>query len=607
MKRALLTAAAVLPSAFPFCLQAQDTQSETIVVTATRTARTADETLAAVTVITRADIERSQAQSLQDLLRGLPGLSLANNGGAGKNTSVFLRGTESDHVLVLIDGIKVGSATTGQAAFQDLPIEQIERIEIVRGPRSSLYGSEAIGGVIQIFTRRGGGAWRPRLAAGTGRYGTYYASGGVAGGGEHAWFNVSADHFYTLGFNACDGPGGCFTVEPDDDGYRNTAGSLRAGYRFAGGTQIDFHALRAKADSEFDGSFVNESKTVQQVTGARVRFAPSAVWHAALVAGRSRDESDNFKDGALRSRFDTRRDTVSLQNDFALGTKTLLTAGLDYYQDEVLSTTAYAVNSRDNKGVFAQYQTALGGRHDLQLSLRADRNEQFGRYSTGGVAWGWWLGGGARLALSYGTAFKAPTFNELYFPGYGNPNLEPEEARSTELALAGPLGANTRWSLNAYQTDIDDLIAYDASISAAANLDRARIRGVEANLAGTLSGWDLRAGFTWLDPENRSAGANFGKVLPRRARQSFRLDLDRAVGQARFGATLVAVGRRYDDLANTRAMGGYATLDLRAEYALSRAWRLQARLENAFDKEYETAAFYNQPGRGVYVTLRYQP
>jgi vitamin B12 transporter len=616
VKQPLLAAAAALPALFPICLHAEETQSETIVVTATRTARTVDDTLAAVTVLTRADIERSQAQSLIDLLRGLPGLSLANNGGIGKNTSVFLRGTESDHVLVLIDGIKIGSATTGQAAFQDLPLEEIERIEIVRGPRSSLYGSEAIGGVIQIFTRRGGGAPKPRLAVGAGRYKTHNAAAGLSGGGERAWFDISADRIHTGGFNACNGPGGCFTIEPDDDGYRRTAGSLRAGYRLAGGTELDFHLLRAAADNEYDGSFVNESKPVQQVAGARLRFTPAPAWQASLTAGRSRDESDNYKDGAFKSRFDTRRDTISLQNDFTLGARSLLTAGLDYQNDEVLSTTAYRVTTRDNKGVFTQYQTSLGEGHDLQASLRADRNEQFGRHTTGGLAWGWRLGGaggGTRLTLSYGTAFKAPTFNELYFPGYGNPNLRPEKARSTELAASGSFGrasgsANTRWSLNAFQTEIDDLIAFDASLFAPANIDRARIRGVEAGLTGVISGFDLRAGLTWLDPENRAPGANFGKVLPRRARQAFRLDLDRAFGSAaRLGATLVAEGRRYDDLANTRAMGGYATLDLRAEYALAPAWRLQARLENAFDKKYETAAFYNQPGRGLYVTVRYQP
>jgi vitamin B12 transporter len=604
--------AAILLLASP-TLYAEDNvgiESSPIVVTATRTARTADETLASVSIVTRQDIERSQAQSVQELLRGEPGVSISNNGGPGKATSVFLRGTESDHVLVLIDGVKAGSATLGTTAFQDIPVEQIERIEIVRGPRSSLYGSEAIGGVIQIFTRRGGGVPKPYLSLGGGSYRTYNAAAGVSGGGSRGWFNLSASGLTTEGFNACDGKpspngAGCFVIEPDKDGYRNVAGAARAGYRFASGAEADVHALRAEGKNEFDGSFVNESESVRQIVGGRLRFAPLAAWHMTLSAGQSRDDSDNFKDGDFKSRFDTTRDTATLQNDVTLGRAHLLTVGLDYQNDKVDSTTAYAVTARDNQGLFAQYQGAFGPQN-VQLAVRGDDNEQFGAHTTGGLAWGYDLDRDLRLTASYGTAFKAPTFNELYFPGFGNPNLRPEESQSVELGIEGTAGAG-RWSLNAYETRVDDLIAFDAAISAPANIDQARIRGLEAVIAARLEEWNLRTSLTLLDPENRAAGANRGKVLPRRAEQALRLDLDRALGKFRAGGTLSAEGRRHDDLANTRAMGGYAILNLRAEYALAKAWRAQARVENLFDKEYETASYYNQPGRSLFVTLRYQP
>lgn len=605
-KRCLLAALLLGPTPSVFA----DDSVKPIIVTATRTARTADETLAAVTVITREEIERQQASSVQDVLRGVPGLAIANNGGPGKATSVFLRGTESDHMLVLIDGVKVGSATLGTTAFQDIPIEQIERIEIVRGPRSSLYGSEAIGGVIQIFTRKGGGAVRPYLSLGGGSFRTYNAAAGVSGGGDRGWFNLSASGIDTEGFNACDGKpspngAGCFVIEPDKDGYRNASGSARAGYRFANGAEVDVNALRAEGKNQFDGSFVNESKSVQQLVGSRLRFSPQAAWHVSLAAGRSRDESDNFKDGVFKSRFDTERDTVSFQNDFSVGTAQLLTAGLDYQDDRIDSTTAYAVTARDNKGLFTQYQAGFG-RQDVQASLRRDDNEQFGRFTTGGAAWGYGLGNGLRLTASYGTAFKAPTFNELYFPGFGNPNLRPEESQSVELGIKGTT-AGSRWSLNVYETRVDDLIAFDATTSAPANIDQARIRGLEAVIAARLKEWDLRTSLTLLDPENRASGTNRGNVLPRRAEQALRLDLDRRIGKYRLGATLFAEGRRFDDLANTRAMRGYATVDLRAEYAFAKAWRAQARIENLLDKDYETAAFFNQPGRSYFVTLRYQP
>jgi vitamin B12 transporter len=264
-----------------------------IVVTATRTAQSEDESLAAVSIITRQDIERLQPQSLQDLLRGVPGLTLSNNGGPGKATSLFLRGTESDHVLVLLDGIKLGSATLGVTSIQDLPVDQIERIEIVRGPRSSLYGSEAIGGVIQIFTRRGGGDLKRRFSLDLGSYDTRRGSLGLSGGGEHSWYSVDLALSDTDGFDACqaNNSGGCFTDEPDDDGYRNESANLRVGHRFDNGLEVDFHALQADGENQFDGSYVNASETRQQVLGGSLRITPTDAWLLTLKGGRAWDKS----------------------------------------------------------------------------------------------------------------------------------------------------------------------------------------------------------------------------------------------------------------------------------------------------------------------------
>lgn len=581
-----------------------------VIVTASRTAETTDETLASVTVITRDDIERLQAKSVQSVLQGVAGINIANNGGPGKTTSIFLRGTGSDHVLVLIDGIKVGSATLGTTAFEHIPIEQIERIEVVRGPLSSLYGSEAIGGVIQIFTRKGGGELKPFFSIGGGSYDTYNASLGISGGGERGWFNLSASGIDTEGFNDCNGKpfpdgAGCFTVEPDEDGYTNLSGSLRAGYRFEDGLEVDAHALKTTGESEFDGDFVNESETVQQVFGGSARFSPVDIWKVTLAAGRSQDESENFKDGSFQTRFESERDTVSFQNDISITDDHLFTLGVDYQEDSVDGTTAYAITSRDNKGLFVQYLGMLAAQN-LQLSLRQDDNEQFGNHNTGNVSWGYALQNGLRLKASYGTAFKAPTFNELYFPGFGNADLRPEESRSVEFGLSGNSGWG-QWSSNIYETRIDDLIAFDSSIFAPANINQARIRGFEAILNSQIEDWNFTTNFTLLDPENLSEGANNGNVLPRRAEESLRVDVGHQISKYTLGATLFAEGKRYDDLANTRELSGYATLDLRAEYIFAQDWLLQGRIENIFDKVYETAAYYNQPGRGLYVTLRYQP
>ncbi len=594
-------------SVFP----ANDVYEKPIVVTATRTAQTADETLAAVTVISRQEIERLQARSIEDLFRGLPGISIANSGGPGKFTTVFMRGTESDHVQVLIDGIRVGSATSGTTSFENIPIDQIERIEIVRGPRSSLYGTEAIGGVIQIFTRRGTRSGKPSLSFGGGSYGTLNGSANLSMGNARGWLNLGVSGVGTNGFNACRGStiSGCFhpDPDPDKDGYRNISGSAQAGYRFDNGLEIASNFLHAAGKTEFDGSTFgpNNSLITQQVFGGSASFSPLDIWKIKLTAGRSRENLDSFQDKAFLTQFDTRRDTVMLQNDLRLFTNQLTTLGGDYQHDHVDSTTQYTVNSRYNLGIFAQHQASIA-RHNLQASLRLDSNQQFGEHVTGGIGWGYALTNNTRLTANFGNAFKAPTFNDLYFPGFSNANLRPEVSRSIELGVKG----NTDWggwTLNLYETRIKDLISFDSRTSSVANVDKALIRGVEGTLNTLIKGWHVNINVTLLHPIDKSSGFNRGNILARRAQQSFRLDTYRTYGKYTLGTLLLAEGQRYDDPGNTRELNGYVKVDLRAEYQINQRWRLQGRIENIFDKQYETAAFFNQPGRNFFATLRYQP
>ncbi len=623
MKHPLLLALLAAPLASSLFAEEQPMVLEPLVVTATRTPEPLDRTLASVTLIDRAEIERRQARSVPDLLRGVPGISIARNGGAGQTASVFLRGTNSDHVTILIDGIKVGSATTGTTPLEGLPIAQIDRVEVVRGPRSSLYGSEAIGGVIQIFTRRGGGPLSPRLSLGGGSYRTGSVSAGLSGGGEQGWFNLGASLERTDGINACNGRpipfAGCGVIEPDRDGYRNLGVSLRAGYALGDWAEFDAHLLRSENRVDFDGSILagNLARAEQQVLGATARLQPLTPWTLTLTAGRSWDKYRAFFEDSsagiedlFLDRFDTERDTLSLLNSLELGPEHLLTLGIDYQDERVDGTVRYLEDSRDNLGVFGEYQGGFGA-SDLKLSLRQDDNQQFGTHTTGNAAAGYAFHPNLRVSLSYGTAFKAPTFNELYFPDFGNPSLDPEQSRSLELGLAGtlPTGSQNpiRWGLSLYSTEIDDLIAFDATTLSAANIASARIRGIEATGATRIREWDLQASLTLLDPENRSDGANQGKLLPRRPEQTFQLDLDRQWQRWSTGATLFVAGRSFDDLANRDRLDGYGLLDLRAEYAWTPSLRLQARLENAFDEDYETAFLYNQPGRALYLTLRYEP
>ncbi|HEX5513322.1 MAG TPA: TonB-dependent vitamin B12 receptor [Gammaproteobacteria bacterium] len=593
--------AVVLPS----IASAQEVNLPPIVVTASRTAQTVDETLAAVTVITREDIERQQAQTVTEVLRGTPGLTISNSGGAGKQSSVFLRGTKSDHVVVLVDGVKIGSATVAGISWQDLPVEQIERIEVVRGPRSSLYGSEAIGGVIQIFTRRGGGETRVYGSVGAGSNDTYQSQVGISGGGERRWLNLGVSHHTTAGFNACNASAGCGAVEPDDDGYRNTAAQLRVGGRIGKTGELDLSALRAWGHTEFDGSWENSNDFVEQVIGGRFAFAPLAPWRVTLAAGNNRSERDYFLDGDFTRYLDTSRDVASLQNDFSLSDHQLLTLGADYQRDKVDATYAYSVRSRDNRALFTQYQATFG-KHSILLAGRHDDNEQFGEHDTGNIAWAYAFTPDLRLLTSAGTAFKAPTFDDLYDSWLGNPDLQPERARSAEVGLQGRHW-KADWAVSIFRTEIDDLIVSNPPAYVPYNIEQARIDGLEARLSRQILSWTVAANLTLLDHENRSAGDSKGKQLPRRARQSGRVDIDRSFGAFSFGGSVFAEGSRYDDAANTLKLGGYGIADLRLGYAFSKDWRVQAELSNVFDKEYETVAFYNQPGRVWFIGLHYAP
>ena len=592
---------------------AADQLEKPMIITATRTAQTADAALATVTVISRKDIEQQQARSVQDLLRGVPGISIANNGGMGKTSSVFMRGTESDHVLVMIDNIKVGSATSGMTAFENIPIDQIERIEIVRGPRSSLYGSEAIGGVIHIFTRKGGGSgFRQHLNFGGGSFGTYEGSTGMSYNSTQGWLNLTASGIGTQGFNSCTGSSnaGCFVDASDPalhdrDGYRNVAGSMRAGYRFQNGLEIETNFMQSSGKTQFDGSYVNKAVLMQQVVGGTIRYSPIHFWNINLIAGSSRENSDNFLGTTFQSRFNTIRDTVSVLNNFTVTKDQLLTIGMDYQRDHVKSNDAFTVLTRTNWGVFAQHQANLAA-HNLLFSIRHDDNQQFGSRVTGGAGWSYPLSDKFLLVANFGSAFKAPTFNELYYPNYGNANLKPENSFSYEFGTRGKTDWGN-WSVNAYETRIDNLIAYDSSIFASGNIDQARIRGIEGVLNTQIREWQINTNLTLLEPVNRGSGFNHGNILPRRAEQSFRLDVNRQFGKYVAGGMLLVEGERYDDLANTRKLNSYAKFDLRAEYILNKQWRLQGRIDNVSNEQYETAAFYNQAGRSFFAMVRYQP
>ncbi len=601
MKKSIFTLAAISAAMTPV---AQASETSPIVVTATRTAQTADQTMTSVSVITREDIENSQAISLEELISSQMGIDTTTRGGYGKNSSLFMRGTNSNHTLILVDGLKVGSATLGTTDFQFIPLEQIERIEIVRGPRSSLYGSEAIGGVIQIFTRQGTKKHQTRVSAGAGSDNLRQASIHNSGKLGNTGYSVTIANTDTDGFDAHQ------DSENDEDGYSNTSAAVRVQHNFGDVVEISGHASTAQGDTQYDGSYQNNTDFIQQNAGLKVSLNVLDTWYSTLLVGNSRDQNKNFLDNNFSTLFTTKRQQASWQNDLVLADEAMLTVGVDYQKDNVEGTTAYAITERDNVGIFTQFQNTHG-RSDYSLSLRSDDNESFSRHTTGSIAWGFNLNDEVRFTASYGEAFKAPTFNDLYYPGSGNANLNPEESQSVEIGLSQQTDAG-EVAINIYRTHVDNLIdwscvlnCFDADWSndvwQPVNLNKADIRGLEFSLKTVLAGWQSTMETSFVNPRDESSN----NVLQRRSRQTIALDFVRSFGKATFGVKALGNSKRYDNAWNSTINRGYGVVNLRGEWAFNKQWRVKGTINNVGDKAYETVAGYNTAGRTVFVSVSY--
>lgn len=583
---------------------AADVQPE-MIITADRVAITAEETLASVSVITREQIDAWQVDSLGDLLRRLPGVNISQSGGAGQPTSLYLRGSNFNHTLVLIDGIKMGSASLGSPALHQFPVGAIERIEVVRGPRSGLYGAEAIGGVIQIFTRKGQG--KPHLNAeiGGGTEQSYRAQAHLSAEQDNTAYSLTVGHEGTEGENACDGAAysGCFTDEPDNDGHRNSHFGINLRQQLSQRLSVGVQALRSQGHTEFDSSYQNEVDYVQQMVGLHADWQVMNPWSMHLSLGESRDETDNFGNNNGHSIYDTRRSQVTWQNDVQLSDEQSISLGYEFLQDKLDSDSAYTENQRENNAGFLGYRY-LGDKLDISAAARLDDNEQFGQHSTGQIALGYALRNDVRAFISYGTGFRAPTFNELYYPGFGNPDLDPERSRSYELGFKGQWEQGN-WSASAYQTRIKDLIAtnYNASTGAylPENINEAKIKGVELTADWRWQDWLLSGQYTWLQARDQATGND----LPRRAEHQATLDLARQWQRWTFGGTLLVQSHRYDNSSNSVNLSGYGVLNLRAEYRWNANWRVQAKVDNVFDREYETTYRYPMSGRSAFLSIHY--
>ena len=576
-----------------------------VVVTAARDPQPLDSSVRPVQVIGPAEIERAGAQSLVELL-GSQGLAdVTANGGRGQPAAVRLRGAESRHTLLLIDGVRVDSATAGLAAFEHLPLEQIDRIEVLRGPASGLYGSDAIGGVVQVFTRGGQGSGGARAAAGYGSYGTRTLSASLGGDDGQTDARLAVGHTATRGFSATRPSIPFGQYNADADGGRNLNASGRLVRRWAPGQELGLSFFAVDAATRFDAGPATDDRNRQSILAfaAHSRNRIGEGWESLLRAGRSSDDIDTT--GAFPSAFRTTQDQLTWQNTVQVPLGRLI-AGVDHLEQRVSATVPYEVGSRRTLGAFAGLAGEVGA-HAWQINLRHDDNSQFGGQPTGSLAWAWAPAASLRLRAGAGTAFKAPTFNDLYYRDAffnGNPTLRPERSRSREVGADLRIGAQ-RISLTAFDNEIRDLIVIDpVTFGTVINLQRTRTRGLELGWRATLGPVRLRAEATLQDPQD----ADTGRQLPRRARQFGALGASLPAGRWLAGVEISGADARFDRAGEPPAnrMGGFGVVNATLRYAIDRNWAVDLRWDNVFDRDYEQVQHYTVPRSQLFVALRWQ-
>ena len=580
---------------------AEQEQQEAVIVTATRTAETVDDSLASVSVINREDIEQSQARDIMQLLKLQAGIDVARFGGPGQATSLFMRGTNSNQTLVLIDGVRAASANTGSFAWQHMSLSDIERIEIVRGPRGSLYGSDAIGGVIQIFTRNNKGM---HVRGQAGSYNSKLIEAGI-GGGEQVKYSLNLAAQETEGFSATNSNSAFFN--PDNDGYRNGSASGKLAIPLTQNTDLRFSAWYSDSETEYDEG-VQESSN--GIFDARLENQTTPTWQQTLSAGLSKDDSEFVS--TLPATFNTERFLADWQHNFTLGLNHLLTAGLSTVEDQatnidLLTDTIVYDESLRNNAAFVALQSQLG-QHNFNLSGRVDDYENFGNHSTGNLAWGYDVKSALRLTASYGTGFRAPSLNELYSPGFfgfyaGNPDLQPETSRTLELGLRYNSAPNQQLRLALYRNDIENLIANEGVNFQAINVDEAQIDGLELEYAYTQTKWSLIANLTLQNAVDTSDDTK----LIRRPDEKFSLQLRRSLtNEGSVGLEWVYVGKRLDGLAKDLILDPYHLINLSGVVKMEKHLWLEARIDNLFDEDYELVYGYNTPGLSVFVGVNYK-
>ena len=575
-----------------------------VVISANRQVQARNDSSAANTVFTRDDIDRLQPSSVTDLLSRVPGVQVARTGGRGSLPGIFIRGTKSAQSLVLVDGQRIANATSGDSGLQYLNVDQIERVEVLRGSRSVIYGSDAIGGVIQIFTRRNAGqGLQPRLKLGFGSNNTWERSLGLSGGDERTRFNLGTSLDETAGI---DWSHASFPSDRDHDAYRNKSLSLNLSHEFSDELEVGFNLLDSRGKSEYDNSFGRYDFATGQSVGqkpytdytvssasAYIDAQLNEAWQTRVELGHS-ENRDTKRDKLSPdfSVFNTYRDSINWQNDFTLDQQNSLILGGDWYEDRFHGSTTFSENSRWNRAAFIQHRFK-GEWFSTELGLRHDDNQQFGAQNSWSGTLTLPVNSDNDVLLSYSEGFRAPTFNDLYYPGSSNPKLKPEHSKSYELQWRSQLTDTTRLETSLYRTDLKDaIIAQQQNNYIPYNVATARINGFEAALKQELFGWQGNLGLSIIDPRDRTSG----HTLARRARRTLNLDLDRQFDQLSLGASWQAISSSYDAEDNKNRLAGYYLVGLRSGWALNREVALSLKVDNLLDRRYTRAWYsYNDP------------
>lgn len=598
-------------SALPFVVSAQTPsvstipQLDPIIVTASRIPTPLDQALGDNSVIDRATLDLTPDATVAEVLGRQHGITFVNTGGPQALTTINMRGTNSKQSLVLIDGMRVNSPTNGLPVLNAIPLNAVERIEIVRGAASSLYGADAIGGVINIITRKG--ADTPFTAYATAGVGTYATSEYTTGfsGSNNGWqYSLNGGYGQSSGFNATNGQF-IFANNPDKDSYYKSNFGGQLGYTWREGQTLNVQTLQSRVNSGYDSfDFLNDDRIIQTLNNTIVSSSNkfSERWQSQLSASflTEKNQTDNAPNNGGTGYFKSRQNQYQWINTLKLTTNQSMTVGYERLEQSVdafsFGSPVDFTNDSVNTNAFMATYVGQWGPHQVQGSVRNDNNSQYGNFTTGSLAYAFDFDANWRASVAANTAFRAPNFNELYFPGFGNPDLGPERSRNIEAGLRY-LHDDGEVQLTAFVNRITDLIVSQSLTFIPQNVDNAVIKGISVSATQNIGRQTaVTAGLDLLSPYNTTNDVR----LPFNAQRVLRLGATHQIDAFGLNADWYLTSNRLD---GKNTLGGYGLFNLGMSYAVNDKLDLQLRWNNVFGKEYTLVRGYNTPGSNVFVNL----